>query len=425
MTTRTKMLPMTRRTRPTVAVDVTHSGNSWSYSSKEGYVRPLLMAFAGILIVGQSAFSAAPIQSPVASTGPSLTISSVQVSSITKSSARITYTTSVASTTLIRYGTSTSYGYMSGNPARPPGTYQDWFISGLAPSTTYHFCPLVTGSSNNTSPCDGNTNDYSFTTSAGSNTVEQPVLPQSSVDTAMPIVTGQTFNVAPDCTNLQAQLNAAAAADGSLTHQVILPAGLVCDSTYTAPAKSAGDGWIIVRTSTPDSQLPDDDTRITPAQRPLMATIRDVHFTAESGADQEPNISWYLPCQTGQYFWGAGANMGFDLKVCASDNNSWAPVAYTQGKGAPTGSCSAGSWYWDNTADTTSETSRDLGAWLCLIELNATVHYVHMDMMQNGGNAQMAALQVAPHASHYRFEGIEFTTIPLQIQSLMCWYRRI
>lgn len=75
-----------------------------------------------------------------------------------------------------------------------------------------------------------------------------PTLPQATVDTTMPTVTGTTFTVNAGG-DLQAALNSAAAANPALTHQVVVQAGATFTGNFTLPARGAGSGWVIVRTS--------------------------------------------------------------------------------------------------------------------------------------------------------------------------------
>src|SRR4029453_17881116 len=71
--------------------------------------------------------------------------------------------------------------------------------------------------------------------------------------------------------NLQAALNQAQPG------QVVqLQAGATFDGNFILPVK-AGAGYITVRTSTPDSQLPGGNTRVTRAHEPLLATMRSTN----------------------------------------------------------------------------------------------------------------------------------------------------
>jgi Purple acid Phosphatase, N-terminal domain/Right handed beta helix region len=92
-----------------------------------------------------------------------------------------------------------------------------------------------------------------------------PELPRVYVNTSLPVQSGTVRNVASDCGNLQAQLNAA-----QLSDTIVIPAGAVCRGSYTLPNKT-GNGWIVIRSSASNS-LP-SGVRVTPAQAGLMPKI--------------------------------------------------------------------------------------------------------------------------------------------------------
>jgi hypothetical protein len=68
---------------------------------------------------------------------PALTISSAAASNITLSSAIITWTTNVASSSQVDYGTTTAYGLFAANAAAV--TAHRISLTGLSPTTTYHY----------------------------------------------------------------------------------------------------------------------------------------------------------------------------------------------------------------------------------------------------------------------------------------------
>src|SRR6266508_6759907 len=80
-----------------------------------------------------------------------------------------------------------------------------------------------------------------------------PAPPLTTVDTSYPVSSGVTISVAAGG-NLQAALDSAQPGD-----TILLQAGATFSGSFTLPAKS-GSGWIIVRTSAPDSSLPPGGT---------------------------------------------------------------------------------------------------------------------------------------------------------------------
>jgi len=94
----------------------------------------------------------------------------------------------------------------------------------------------------------------------------QQELPKEYLDTTFVKPTGATVAV-PAGGDLQAAINAAQPGD-----TITLEAGATYAGTITLPKKS-GDGWIILRTSTADGELPMPGTRVSPSDAPLMAKL--------------------------------------------------------------------------------------------------------------------------------------------------------
>lgn len=93
-----------------------------------------------------------------------------------------------------------------------------------------------------------------------------PELPRVYLDTTYVSPTGKTINVAAGG-NFQTALNQALPGDA-----IVLQAGATFTGNFVLPNK-AGAGWIVVRTSTPDANLPPPGTRITPASASLLPKI--------------------------------------------------------------------------------------------------------------------------------------------------------
>jgi hypothetical protein len=96
-------------------------------------------------------------------------------------------------------------------------------------------------------------------------------LPQATVDTTMPAATGNTYTVNASG-DLQAALNQAAAADTNKNHLIVLQAGTTFTGNFTFPARAAGTGWIIIRSSN-ILTLPSEGTRVKPADAANMPKI--------------------------------------------------------------------------------------------------------------------------------------------------------
>ncbi len=93
---------------------------------------------------------------------PQLAISNVQATNLTANSATITWTTNIAATSQVQYGTTTAYG-SSTTPDATMVTSHTVTIPGLTASTLYHFKALSTLGGSST-PVESN--DGTFTTTA-------------------------------------------------------------------------------------------------------------------------------------------------------------------------------------------------------------------------------------------------------------------
>jgi hypothetical protein len=187
------------------------------------------------------------------------------VDAITHSTARFYWATNVVSSTRIHYGQTQSYGtIVDGAPATQNQKYHAWFLSGLAPSTTYH--AKVCSTADAVETCSAN---LQFTTSAlppGKHPVEAE-LPRTDVDITMPVQTGETLIVGADCndanTGLVARWQQAAWGD-----TVVIPVTTTCTGSFKFPVKAPDaqvpHRWIVTRSGAPDSELPPPGTRVTP-----------------------------------------------------------------------------------------------------------------------------------------------------------------
>ncbi|HSR13826.1 MAG TPA: hypothetical protein VLS90_20430, partial [Thermodesulfobacteriota bacterium] len=339
---------------------------------------------------------------PGAAFAGSPAIFNVKVIDTTKSSARIAWDSSVPGTQQILYGPTSSYGYNSEDyfgQGQGAQTHHVYWISGLAANTTYHFCPQTTDSATGEkSLCDGKTNDYVVTT--GPETPSEPELPRSYVDTSMPVVDGQTFTVRADCTDFQAKINDAVAADGSRTHQVVIPAGTVCTGGWFFPEKSAGSGWILVRTSTPDAQLPPPGTRINPAlHQNMLATLRG-------------NGPWTImgdvgtSCDGAWQWNGAPAEGGKPARVNVCDESTKKLVD----SGAPSGpqvpaSCVENQWFIK-----TGESDPQRQAWRCIDGVFTNMSFFYANPTCYCTDIYRP-IKIKNGASRYRFIGLEVTHV--------------
>lgn len=118
----------------------------------------------------------------------------------------------------------------------------------------------------------GGTGTVNISTTGGCSWTGEPVtpaapeLPRVYLDTTYTPPTGQTIAV-PAGGDFQAAIDQAKPGD-----IITLQAGATYTGNFTLPPKS-GNGWIVIRTSAPDSSLPPPGTRITPAYAGVLPKI--------------------------------------------------------------------------------------------------------------------------------------------------------
>jgi hypothetical protein len=168
-------------------------------------------------------------------------ISAVGASGVTSSSATITWTTNEPSDSSVGYGVTNTYGASASNGALV--TSHSVTLSGLAANTLYHYAAASRDAAGNT----GTSGDFTFTTPAASS--------------------GNVINVAAGG-DLQAAINNAQPGD-----TILVEAGATFTGNFILPVKS-GASMITIRTSAPDSALPDANTRINPSYAPVLPKLK-------------------------------------------------------------------------------------------------------------------------------------------------------
>lgn len=168
---------------------------------------------------------------------------------------------SVGAHVRVRYGRTTNYESEGGcafpdcgiqdfdgydtNPAR----FLQIRVGGLPPAATLQFCPQVSANGTTWSTC---VNHQAATTALPAIHPEPPAAPVA-VDTTPPDTSGYTVRpVESDCSDLQAEIHAAAAAIHSAGSLITIPAGTVCDKIdlTSPPNKTWNAGNVVTSTST-------------------------------------------------------------------------------------------------------------------------------------------------------------------------------
>ena len=161
-----------------------------------------------------------------------------------------------------------SSGVISGTPTQ---TGQFSFSVQVASSSSTALSALhISSSASSTSPAPPtSTPAPTPTPTAPASALESstaPELPRSYIDTDIPTQTGLTINV-PVGGDFQGALNGASCGD-----TVQLAEGATFTGNFVLPAKSC-DGWVVVRTSAPDSTLPAVGTRVAPTYSHVLPKI--------------------------------------------------------------------------------------------------------------------------------------------------------
>jgi hypothetical protein len=335
------------------------------------------------------------------------TFSGVRVDSVTYSSALVAWTTSSPTPSLVKYGSGGVLSRANADQFQRLLLTHQYFISGLNPNSTYIF--QVCASS---SDCSGT---FSFSTAAKTLSAA-PSLPQQRTNGALlprpgpPRVDGTTFVIDANCSNLQAALNAAARADGALTHQILIPRTADCATpsrkstgngnghSFEFPAKSGqnrdGSGEIIIRTDASDLLLPPIGTRVSPSYRLQMPILRNTTW----GVRELYSPISYLTCTVGQLWWQFN-QPGWSLKQCVDPNaNSYSLVQRVDFSGAPPKTCNASQWYFK-----TDEPDNVNGIYWCAPNRR----------LYNMSLGRIAHFTFAPNAHHYRFIGLQFDVVPM------------
>lgn len=259
--------------------------------------RVVLGGIPWLIMAGHSLVCAQPI----------ITVPPV-VDSITPTSARVTWVTNLSSSTKIKFGLTTAYdGVTNGQTGATTG--HSWYLSGLKPNTTYNFqaCSAVNGAE----ICSAN---QTLTTAARTSGAPVPAVPALPVEvpTAPPAgAYGPPFYVDAQCSNLPTILTALGNLSGSLHYVVQIPAGTTCYGQYTFPQRKNHTGWVIVRTSSPDSAFAGEGERVDEADTPALAKF----VTDALPALWYKRTSFPTTCNAGTYAWASDAT-GFGVYEC-------------------------------------------------------------------------------------------------------------
>jgi hypothetical protein len=391
------------------------------------------------------------------------------VDAVTYTTARVTWITDVPSSTEIRYGLSPSYdGTTVGGDNL---TVHSWYLSGLAPGTTYHFKVCSTVAPSRTTCSE----DRSVTTVYRDSTRPfPPEPPRARVDTSMPAGGyGEPFVIDENCSNLRSVLSQIAELSGELNYEVRIPARTACRGQFVFPARPNHTGWIVVRSTEADS-LP-EGVRLQADATARLATF--ITNAAPAGYGIVANIDWLGRCSPDSLFWSVNTP-GVPLFVCGQagtgpqktitdaswtgtdavivtvpghaynsgdvvrisgtgivgvDNASWRITVLDENRFALDGSRGRGTFSGSGTAvqnqgwrqvphtsgselpqtcspnDWFFRTESTEPAYWC----TSTGQWTNVRFINTTSGENFSAIQFAPNAARYRFIGIEVTHIPM------------
>ena len=231
------------------------------------------------------------------------------VEAITYSSARITWLTDNPADTMIRYGRTQLDAETVDTTAK---TRHSWFVSGLAPGTTYRYqvCSTDKGSARTCS------DERSFTTEVANDEIPRlPLPPKQYVDTAMPSGTyGNPFLIDESCSNLQNVLSGVASIEGDSNYEIIIPPRTTCAGLWMFPRRPNHTGWIVVKSA---GTLPPEGIRVGPEDSREMPRL----VTNALPGNRFSLVSFQASCVPGTFTWANGVT-GMGLYVCFPQGNS-------------------------------------------------------------------------------------------------------
>ena len=355
---------------------------------------------AGLLLLSSCAFAAGP------------TIITFGIGEKSHSTAHIWWITDVPTiNNTIKYGPTTSYGSVSA-PIPNNTRNHAWWVSDQPAGSTLHYSLCSTA--NGTETC---TPDQTLTFLPD---VPHPVIPAlpAVVPPSNPgPVTGTTFTVSANCSDLQTKINSALAADGNLTHWVkILPDGTRAAECYTSSQITIGPktgpnpngaGYIIIG---PDpTSLPPNGVRIDRSylKNGKMATVISGIWNTFSYSP--------VPCSSGALYGGFGtlwwdtAQAGWAMKLCDAATSTWQPVqvAGSSVKSGIPSTCTEGQW-WDQTDAATHEDR----PWLCST-IDGVTKYRNRHVQGWGAIGDDAVLRFTSGSHHVVLRGLRMAQIPV------------
>lgn len=239
-------------------------------------------------------------------------VSGPVVDSVTYSSARITWITDAASTNVIYYGRD-DLNSRTTSPGR--ASVHSWYLSGLAPATTYRYKVCSAMESGGAETCS---DEQTLTTAAGGEAPLPPEPPRRTVDVSMPSGSwGEPFVAGSDCSALQSIFARIAELEDELNYEIQLAPRTYCIGQFEFPARPRHKGWIVVKST---GSLPPEGVRVGPDSVPEMVPF----ITDALPATRLVLANLPASCSPGSLVWTSNTP-GMSLLVCSYQGDSGGP----------------------------------------------------------------------------------------------------
>jgi len=317
-------------------------------------------------------------------------ITDPQITSITRTGARITWTTDSNSTTKVEWGLTAAYGNIQ-DINWQMSTSHGLFLSGLAGGTLYHLRACSTDSSQ---ACSGN---LTFTTLPEITTITELPVPPATVDVSIPALTGIRYT-ADNCADIQVKINLAMAQDGNLNHEVVIPSSFTCEGQWTLPVRTGtnpgGMGWIHIRSSS--GNIPPEGVRAVMEDQAEMPTLIANRVQARMLPFQ-PGDCFYM----GDLWWDDDAGAPALYRCTSQTPVVYTPVAFVGSSVTLPNTCNEGDWYYKTNIATHNERAH----WCVSPNTWRQVSFI------GGGFENWAAITTAANAKRYRVTGIRLQAL--------------
>lgn len=310
---------------------------------------------------------------------------------VTRSSVRVTWRTDVNATRELEWGLQAG---LLANKIRDDrrGTTHALYATALAPDTLYYFRACSTDSIRVCSETK-----IVRTLPATGQMAAEALPPQREAKIEFTEADGKKLFVADDCSDLQARINEAAAADPNQTHEVVLQPGTICSGKYVLPERPAhATGWVIIRSA--DNEIPPPGGRMDLTFLPATPIL--------AGNQVHARLLPYAPkdsCILGDFWWDIDER-DFSLYRCTDAEATLWTKEESLGSGSQLPkTCASGDWFYK-----TDIPQHNQRAHWCVAENQ----WRNVEFTGGGFYFNWAVIQTAARARRYRLTGLTIQALP-------------